>query len=302
MVSVYLVLVLAISGRLARKLFGRRQQTWFEAASRGRGRRLRDARADLREARAAHRLVARHLPDAARHRLPALPRRRRRRSRASRRVAMITEDLGRPPSQVFRSFDETPLSAASIGQVHACVLPDGREAVIKLQRPDIRDRMTTDLRIMHRLARTLEKHVAFAKNSNAVAIIEDLHAVTFSELNPAVEAYRQDRFRDGHLGLRRQPPRHRPRGLLGLLRPAHDLHGAHVGRADGPVRRDPRHGRRRRARAAARRQGVARGGGRARPVPRRHARRQHLGARGRPGAPSSTSGSWASCPTSGSRS
>jgi predicted unusual protein kinase regulating ubiquinone biosynthesis (AarF/ABC1/UbiB family) len=110
-------------------------------------------------------------------------------------VAMITEDLGRPPRQVFKSFDESPLSAASIGQVHACVLPDGREAVIKLQRPDIRERMTTDLRILHRLARLLERYAAFARSANAVAVVEDLHAVTFSELNPAVEAFRQDAFR-----------------------------------------------------------------------------------------------------------
>ena len=67
---------------------------------------------------------------------------------------MIRRDLGRPPAQIFRHFEESPLSAASIGQVHACVLPDGREAVIKLQRPDIRERMTTDLRIMYRLGST----------------------------------------------------------------------------------------------------------------------------------------------------
>src|SRR5581483_5949309 len=97
---------------------------------------------------------------------------------------MIRLDLGRPPAQVFKSFDETPLSAASIGQVHACVLPDGREAVIKLQRPNIRARMTTDLRIMHRLAKTLEHWFEFARNANAVALVEDLHAVTFQELNP----------------------------------------------------------------------------------------------------------------------
>ena len=70
---------------------------------------------------------------------------------------MIRKDLGRPPAAIFRRFDDTPLSAASIGQVHACVLPDGREAVIKLQRPNIRQRMTTDLRIMYRLAKTLER-------------------------------------------------------------------------------------------------------------------------------------------------
>jgi predicted unusual protein kinase regulating ubiquinone biosynthesis (AarF/ABC1/UbiB family) len=108
---------------------------------------------------------------------------------------MIRRDLGLAPSAIFKSFDDAPLSAASIGQVHACVLPDGREAVIKLQRPNIRQRMTTDLRIAYRLARTLEKRLAFARRAGLVALVEDLHKVTYQELNPALEAYRQARFR-----------------------------------------------------------------------------------------------------------
>ena len=108
---------------------------------------------------------------------------------------MIRRDLGLAPNAIFKRFDETPLSAASIGQVHACVLPDGREAVIKLQRPNIRRRMTTDLRIMHRLAKTLERYFEFARNAAVVALVEDLHAVTYQELNPVLEAYRQDLFR-----------------------------------------------------------------------------------------------------------
>jgi predicted unusual protein kinase regulating ubiquinone biosynthesis (AarF/ABC1/UbiB family) len=110
---------------------------------------------------------------------------------------MIRQDLGKAPSQIFRHFEESPLSAASIGQVHACVLPDGREAVIKLQRPDIRQRMTTDLRIMHRLGSTLQKHTRLGRSANLVGVVEDLHANTFKELNPALEAFRQDRFRAG---------------------------------------------------------------------------------------------------------
>ncbi len=110
---------------------------------------------------------------------------------------MIRKDLGRPPAQIFKHFEESPLSAASIGQVHACVLPDGREAVIKLQRPDIRERMTTDLRIMHRLGSTLQKHTKLGKSANLVGVVADLHANTFKELNPALEAWRQDRFRAG---------------------------------------------------------------------------------------------------------
>ncbi|MBX7159856.1 MAG: AarF/ABC1/UbiB kinase family protein [Acidimicrobiia bacterium] len=108
---------------------------------------------------------------------------------------LVAEDLGRPPNQVFSHFDETPLSAASIGQVHACTLPDGREAVVKLQRPGITERMKTDLRIMYRLAGWFEK-TSWGRTSGAKAIIEDLHAVTFQELNPALEAWRQHRFRE----------------------------------------------------------------------------------------------------------
>ena len=194
MASTYLVLTFAIVARLARKLVGRRKQTWLAAASEGvvdgfealgptfvkLGQMIASSPGIFPTPLAT--ACLRCLDD-----VKPFP--------GDQAVRMITEDLGRPPSQIFRSFDEKPLSAASIGQVHACVLPDGREAVIKLQRPDIRDRMTTDLRILHRLARTLEKRLKFAKNSNAVAIIEDLHAVTFSELNPAVEAFRQDQFR-----------------------------------------------------------------------------------------------------------
>jgi predicted unusual protein kinase regulating ubiquinone biosynthesis (AarF/ABC1/UbiB family) len=109
---------------------------------------------------------------------------------------MIRRDLGLAPAALFKTFDDAPLSAASIGQVHACVLPDGREAVIKLQRPNIRRRMTTDLRIMYRIACTAERHLAIARRTGAVAIVEDLHSVTFNELNPALEAWRQHHFRE----------------------------------------------------------------------------------------------------------
>jgi predicted unusual protein kinase regulating ubiquinone biosynthesis (AarF/ABC1/UbiB family) len=110
---------------------------------------------------------------------------------------LVEENLGRPPEAVFRTFDDRPLSAASIGQVHACTLPDGRAAVIKLQRPDIAHRMNTDLRILYRLARTLERRTRIGRTANAVAVIEDLHAVTNQELNAALEAHRQTQFRDG---------------------------------------------------------------------------------------------------------
>jgi predicted unusual protein kinase regulating ubiquinone biosynthesis (AarF/ABC1/UbiB family) len=106
----------------------------------------------------------------------------------------IEEDLGLPVEELFASFDDVPLSAASIGQVHACVLRDGRDAVVKVQRPDIRDQMIRDLRCSYRLAWLVE-HTPWGRRTNAQEIIRDLHGVTFQELNPVLEAWQQDRFR-----------------------------------------------------------------------------------------------------------
>ena len=109
--------------------------------------------------------------------------------------AAVAEDLGRPVEEVFAHFDDRPLSAASIGQVHACRLTDGRDAVVKVQRPGIRDRMAQDLRNSYRIAWLVEK-TPWGRASGAMGIIADLHAVTFQELNPAREAWQQHRFRE----------------------------------------------------------------------------------------------------------
>ncbi|MEZ5137324.1 MAG: AarF/UbiB family protein [Acidimicrobiales bacterium] len=108
---------------------------------------------------------------------------------------LVAEDLGAPPEAVFSWWDPEPLSAASIAQVHACTLADGREAVIKLQRPDIANRMNTDLRIQHFVATRVLSRVGALRRANVVAMVEDLHEVTNQELNFALEAHRQDRFR-----------------------------------------------------------------------------------------------------------
>ena len=114
-------------------------------------------------------------------------------SATARRI--IEEDLGRPPEEIFRSFDDTPLSAASIGQVHACVLPDGREAVVKLQRPGIRPLMIADARILWRIAKLAERW-DWLSSADPVAIIEDTAHLNFQELVPALEATRQAAFRE----------------------------------------------------------------------------------------------------------
>jgi predicted unusual protein kinase regulating ubiquinone biosynthesis (AarF/ABC1/UbiB family) len=109
--------------------------------------------------------------------------------------AAVEADLGRPVHELFASFEDRPISAASVAQVHGCVLPDGRAAVVKIQRPDLRATVTADLRIQWRLMRLLERFSGFARDANVSDAIEDLHAVTFNELNFTLEAHRQSRFR-----------------------------------------------------------------------------------------------------------
>jgi predicted unusual protein kinase regulating ubiquinone biosynthesis (AarF/ABC1/UbiB family) len=110
-------------------------------------------------------------------------------------LRIVEDDLGAAATEVFASFDRAPLSAASIAQVHACVLRDGRAAVVKVQRPAIADRMNRDLRIMYRIAHVIDR-TRTGHLLNAPGVVEDLHQVTNEELNFPLEAHRQTLFRD----------------------------------------------------------------------------------------------------------
>ncbi|MFR9752985.1 ABC1 kinase family protein [Nocardia sp. 004] len=119
--------------------------------------------------------------------VPAFP------AAAARKI--VEQDLGRPIEELFVSFDDVPLSAASVAQVHACVLADGREAVIKVQRPGIARRMIVDLRTALVFAKLLERRSERARITNAVGVVRDLYEVTVAELNFLVEADNQSRIR-----------------------------------------------------------------------------------------------------------
>ena len=70
--------------------------------------------------------------------------------------AQLREDLGGEPEQVFAWFDPEPLAAASIAQVHRARLHDGSEVAVKIRRPDIREIIEVDLRLLDRLVALAE--------------------------------------------------------------------------------------------------------------------------------------------------
>jgi ubiquinone biosynthesis protein len=73
--------------------------------------------------------------------------------------SILTEEYGRPLSEVFASIDETPVASASISQVHRVVLRDGRIAALKVQRPDIAKVIQADLDIIKNLAQLVERRL-----------------------------------------------------------------------------------------------------------------------------------------------
>ncbi|MDH4260372.1 MAG: AarF/UbiB family protein, partial [Gammaproteobacteria bacterium] len=72
--------------------------------------------------------------------------------------ARIEAELESPVSRLFGSFDETPLAAASIAQVHAATLIDGREVVVKVLRPGMRQVIGRDIEVLHALAALAERY------------------------------------------------------------------------------------------------------------------------------------------------
>lgn len=101
---------------------------------------------------------------------------------------IIEEELGVRISKAFESFESTPLAAASLGQVHRAVLRDGREVVVKIQRPNVREQVRKDLEVFTEIAYELEKHTDIGRKMNLVGAIEQARVVMFSELNYLQEA------------------------------------------------------------------------------------------------------------------
>ena len=89
--------------------------------------------------------------------------------------AQIEASLGGKPDDIFASFQREPLAAASIAQVHRAVTKTGEEVVVKVQRPNVRQRITTDMSILGFLARQAEAQLYEVKAANLTGILKELN-------------------------------------------------------------------------------------------------------------------------------
>jgi ubiquinone biosynthesis protein len=112
-----------------------------------------------------------------------------------REVSRIMEqELGAPIENLFLQFSETPLAAASIGQVHRAVLRDGTAVAVKVQRPDIQSLIETDLDILTDWARLAENRLEWARNYRVRDIVDELGKALRTELDYTAEARNAEKF------------------------------------------------------------------------------------------------------------
>jgi len=101
---------------------------------------------------------------------------------------IVASELGVRLSKAFASFDESPLAAASLGQIHRAQMRDGRSVAVKVQRPDVRERMAGDLEVLDEIAGLLDKHTELGERYELSKLAAELRRTLMEELDYTQEA------------------------------------------------------------------------------------------------------------------
>lgn len=107
---------------------------------------------------------------------------------------LIRRELGAAPEAIFATFDDRPLASASIGQAHAATLEDGTAVVVKVRKPDAVALVQTDLEILQNLAARAARTWEFARDFDAVGIVDEFAGTLRAELDYLEEGRNAERF------------------------------------------------------------------------------------------------------------
>jgi ubiquinone biosynthesis protein len=113
---------------------------------------------------------------------------------------VIEEDLGLSVEQLFIDFEETPVAAASIGQVHRATLPNGRRVAVKVQRPDAPRQVEADLELMYQAARLVRERVKALEFIDTVSLVDEFARTIRQELDYRMEARNAEQFHRNFAG------------------------------------------------------------------------------------------------------
>src|SRR6266550_4350148 len=107
----------------------------------------------------------------------------------------IEQELHARISKLFESFDPKPLGSASLGQVHAAELRDGRSVVIKVQRPNLREQLAEDIEFFRELATFLTAHTSAGSRIDLIGVVQQVERALVDELDYRTEARNAAAFR-----------------------------------------------------------------------------------------------------------
>ncbi|MGH3102244.1 MAG: ABC1 kinase family protein, partial [Thermoleophilia bacterium] len=113
---------------------------------------------------------------------------------------VIEESLGQPVDRLFLEFDPVPMAAASIGQVHGAVLPNGRRVAVKVQRPGAPRQIEADLNLMYQAARLAKERVRALDFIDARGLVDEFARAIRQELDYRLEARNAETFRKNFAG------------------------------------------------------------------------------------------------------
>ncbi|HON23399.1 MAG TPA: AarF/UbiB family protein [Syntrophales bacterium] len=107
---------------------------------------------------------------------------------------IIEEELQAPLEEIFSTFDETPIAAASIAQVHRAALITGEDVAVKIQRPGISKTIGQDIGILFQLAGLLEHYIEELRLYRPSRIVDEFARTIRKEINFHLEASHAERF------------------------------------------------------------------------------------------------------------
>jgi ubiquinone biosynthesis protein len=113
---------------------------------------------------------------------------------------VLEEDLGLPVEKLFIEFEPTPIAAASIGQVHSAVLPNGRHVAVKVQRPNAPRQIEADLALMFQAARLAKERVRALDFIDAHEVVDEFARSIRQELDYRSEARNAEQFHRNFAG------------------------------------------------------------------------------------------------------
>lgn len=109
--------------------------------------------------------------------------------------SIVERALGAPVNTIFSTYDHEPLASASVAQVHAATLKNGKDVVIKAIRPNIENIIAQDVALLLKLAQLLQKYSEDGRRLRPVEIVEDYRNTIFDELNLQKEAANASQLR-----------------------------------------------------------------------------------------------------------